>query len=130
VDLYNLSLYKSLNYSNTIISYILSFIFAAVILKLILNSQNLNEFLMNLGLLLLALLNLAFFAMIYAMIFGGLVLPVLGLILNIFDLDVGLLKMDSSAANMNPQPNQGPQGGGLILNRTIILLLFLKITIE
>lgn len=86
---------------------------------------------MNLGLLLLALLNLAFFAMIYAMIFGGLVLPVLGLILNIFDLDVGLLKMDSSAANMNPQPNQGPQGGGgLILNRTIILLLFLKITIE
>jgi hypothetical protein len=58
----------------------------------VLNSNNLKEFLMNLGLLLLSLLNLAFFSMIFAMIFGGLVLPVLGagVILNIFDLDGGV----------------------------------------
>jgi hypothetical protein len=77
----------------------------------VLNSNNLKEFLMNLGLLLLSLLNLAFFSMIFAMIFGGLVLPVLGagVILNIFDLDGGILKMDPSEPNMNPQPNQNPE---------------------
>lgn len=36
--------------------------------------------------------------MIISLIFGGLILPVLGVLLNLIDLDLGILKM-----NHNPQ---------------------------
>jgi len=104
-----LSLDLALNYSKYILSHILLFILATVIIKLVLNSNSFKELLRNLGLLLLALFNLAFFSMIYTVILGDLVLPVLSVTLNLFDLDLGILKMDKNQPSPDPQPNHNPQ---------------------
>lgn len=42
----------------------------------------------------LALLNVAFFSMTFLLIFGDLILPVLTILYNFIEIDLGILKMD------------------------------------
>ncbi len=68
--------------------------------------------------LLLALFNLGFFAMIFFIILSGFIIPVLGVILFLFDLDLGILKMNNNQSNHQyyrpilPKPNPGGPNPG------------------
>jgi hypothetical protein len=107
IYLHSLSLDDIFKISKIILSSILFFILAGVILKLSLASNSLEEFFWGLGKLFLALLNIAFFSMIISIISGGLglILPLLGTLLNLigFSLESITLKMDSP----EPEESQG-----------------------
>lgn len=94
----NLSLDTTFNKSKYIWRNILLFIMAAAIIKLALNSNNFKDFFKSLTWLLLALFNVAFFSLTFSLIFGGLILPVLTVLYNFIETDLGILKMDQ-----NPQ---------------------------
>lgn len=117
-DFYILSFHECFDYSRNILSFIITTLLGIGITKLVFNCKNFKDFFYNFGIFLLALFNLAFFAMIFFIILSGFIIPVLGLILFLFDLDLGILKMNNNESNHqsnrpiqsnpNPEPNPGP----------------------
>jgi hypothetical protein len=117
-DFYILSFHECFYYSRNILSFILTTLLGLGIIKLVFNCKNFKDFFYNLGMLLLALFNLGFFAMIFFIILSGFIIPVLGVILFLFDLDLGILKMNNNQSNHQyyrpilPKPNPGGPNPG------------------
>jgi hypothetical protein len=63
-----LSFYECFNFSEETLGYIFIFLLTIGIINLVFNCQNFKDFLYKLGLLLLALFNLGFFAMMFSII--------------------------------------------------------------
>ena len=107
---YYLSLDVAFIYAKGIISYILLFILATSLIKIALNSKNWHEFLGNLGILFLSLCTLAFFSMVFSVIFGDLIYPVLGVLFYFVDLDWGFFKMDiKQDSEIKRDPSGSPE---------------------